>query len=315
MNETLDIITIGEGLIELSTSTSLKNGGCFDKYYGGDTLVSAISALRSGSSVGYITKVANDSFGEFLLDAWQAEGLDSSQVKLTKGQNGIYFVGNNHDNKENPREYRYYRQKTAASTLSVNDINFEYIKKAKLVYVTGFVQNLSLSVREAVTEIFKFAKENDILTAYDPNCQNCNTDNAEMLENFNLLSDYIDIMFIETKDSELLFETKSTDMLITKLSDLAIKMVVVKDKENGISIYDNNDTINVPALDFEMIDATGVSNAFNGAFLSRYLDGLSTQNAAKYACALCVLQVQNIGAVKSIPYKDKVEEYCGKIYE
>ncbi len=315
MNETLDIITIGEGLIELSTSTSLKNSSCFDKYYGGDTLVSAISALRSGSSVGYITKVANDSFGEYLLDAWQSEGLDSSQVKLTKGQNGVYFVGNNYDNKENPREYRYYRQKTAASTLSADDINFDYIKKAKSVYATGFVQSLSLNTKEAVSEVFKFAKQNDILTAYDPNCQKNISEKDEMLENFNLISDYIDIIFIESKDAELLFETKSTDMLITKLSDLAIKMVVVKDKENGITIYDNNDTTNVPALDFQMIDATGVSNAFNGAFLSRYLDGLSAQNAAKYACALCMLQMQNIGAVKSIPYKKEVEEYCGKIYE
>lgn len=310
MEENLDIITIGESLIELSAPGSLKSSTCFDKYYGGDTLVTAIAALRSGSRVGYITKVGNDSFGEYLLDAWQSEGLDASRVKLSTEQNGIYFVGNNN----HKREYRYYRQKTAASTLSVDDIDFEYIKRAKLVYATGFAQSLSLSAREAVSEVFKFAKENDILTAYDPNCQKCFKNKEEAFENFSLIREYIDIMFVETEDGMNLFDVESVNMLITKLADIAIKTVVVKDKENGVFVYDNNETINIPPLEYDMIDATGVSNAFNGAFLSRYLDGTPTVNAVKYADALCLLQMQNVGAVKSIPFKDKVEEYCEKIY-
>lgn len=310
MKEKLDIITIGESLIELSTSTSLRASECFNKNYGGDSLVTAIAALRSGADVGYITKVGDDTFGEYLLSAWQSEGLDSQCVKLSKGQNGIYFVG--HD--KNTREYQYYRQKTAASTLCVDDIDFDYIKKAKLIYTTGFVQSLSLSAKESVQEVFKFAKENGILTSYDPNCQKYNTGRDEALENFNLISDYIDILFIETKDGEQLFETTSVDMLITKLSDLGIKTVVIKDKETGITIYENNDTVNIPPILTEMIDATGVSNAFNGGFLSKYLNGANAINAGRFANALCLLQMQNVGAVKSIPYKRDVEEYCGKIY-
>lgn len=312
MEENLDIITIGESLIELSTSGSLKASSGFDKCYGGDTLVSAISALRSGSKVGYITKVANDSFGEYLLDVWQSEGLDSSQVRLSKGKNGIYFVGNNNGKKE----YQYYRQKTAASTISLDDINFDYIKKAKLIYTTGFVQSLSLSAREVVSEVFKFAKENDIIAAYDPNCQKYDMNKEEALENFNLISEYTDIVLIESKDGEILFDTQSIDMLITKLSDLAIGMVVVKDETTGISIYENNDTINIPPVEkYNMMDKTGVSNAFNGAFLSRFIDGMNAFSAGRYANALALLQMQNIGAVKSIPYKKEVEEYCRKIYE
>ena len=310
MEENLDIITIGESLIELSTPNSLKDSSCFDKYYGGDTLVTAIAALRSGSRVGYITKVGNDSFGEYLLDAWQSEGLDASRVKLSNEPNGIYFVGSNNQK----REYRYYRQKTAASTLSVDDIDFNYIKNTKLVYATGFAQSLSLSAREAVSEVFKFAKENDILTAYDPNCQKSCNNKDEALENFELIREYTDIMFIETGDGESMFDTTSIDMLITKLSDLAIKNVIVKDEEKGLFIYENNDTINIPPLEYEMKDATGVSNAFNGAYLSRILDGAPAYNAGRYANALCLLQMQNVGAVKSIPQRREVEEYCGKIY-
>ncbi|HIT55783.1 TPA: hypothetical protein IAA92_05940 [Candidatus Galligastranaerophilus intestinigallinarum] len=150
MYENLDIITIGESLIEFSTDKPLSCADTFTKYYGGDTLAVAVSALRSGSKVGYITKVKNDGFGEYLLDAWQSEGLDSGQVKFADFQNGIYFTGQ----KNNKVEMQFYRKKTAASTLCIDDIDFNYIKSANFIFATGFVQSLSLSCRETVREVF-----------------------------------------------------------------------------------------------------------------------------------------------------------------
>lgn len=310
MYDNLDIITIGESLIELSSSTSLMCSNSFNKYYGGDTLVSAIAALRLGSKVGYITKVGNDGFGEYLLDAWQSEGLDSSQVKLTQGQNGIYFLAES----DGKIETQYYRKKTAASTLCIDDINFEYIKSAKLVYATGFVQSLSLSTAEVIKEVFKFAKENDILVAYDPDTQGLDIAKDEILEAFNSISEYVDIMLLSTKDGTI-FDTNSPCNLITKLSDLAIQTIVIKDWQGKkLYIYENNDTIHIPFLECDIIDSTGATSAFNGAFLSELLKGQPAQNAAKFASAMGALQVQKVGAVKSIPQRDKTEEYYRQYY-
>ena len=107
MGEKLDIITIGESLIELSSNQSLAYAQTLDKYYGGDTLCTAIAASRLGSKAGYITRVGNDPFREYLMDSWQAEGLDISQVKLIDGFNGIYFVGHP---EYADKEFAYYRK-------------------------------------------------------------------------------------------------------------------------------------------------------------------------------------------------------------
>ena len=48
MGENLDIITIGEGLVELSSNKSLTYAQTLDKYYGGDTLCTAVAAQRLG---------------------------------------------------------------------------------------------------------------------------------------------------------------------------------------------------------------------------------------------------------------------------
>lgn len=93
MGEKLDLITIGESLIELSSDKSLAYADTLEKYYGGDTLCTAVAASRLGSKAGYITRVGNDPFREFLMDSWQSEGLDISQIKLIDGFNGVYFVG------------------------------------------------------------------------------------------------------------------------------------------------------------------------------------------------------------------------------
>ena len=66
MNEKLDIITIGESLIELSTSESLKTAESLNKFYGGDTLTTAIAALRLGSKVGFISRIGMDCFKDYL---------------------------------------------------------------------------------------------------------------------------------------------------------------------------------------------------------------------------------------------------------
>ena len=91
MEEKLDIITMGESLIELSSDTRLSCANCLYKYYGGDVLVSAITAQRLGAKVGFVTRVGNDAFKDFLMDSWQTEGLDISQVKVANEPNGFYF--------------------------------------------------------------------------------------------------------------------------------------------------------------------------------------------------------------------------------
>ena len=157
MTEKLDLITIGESLIEFSSNESLTFADCLQKYYGGDTLCTAIAALRLGSKVGFVTKVGMDPFKEYLLDSWQNEGLDISQVKLVNGYNGIYFIALPVDSE---KEFSHYRKKTAATYLNIDDIDAEYIKNSKIFYTTGITQSLSLNAKEAVHKAYKISKEN-----------------------------------------------------------------------------------------------------------------------------------------------------------
>ena len=312
MGENLDIITIGESLIELSSSVSLAYSQTLDKYYGGDTLCTAVAAQRLGSKTGYISRVANDPFREYLLDAWQSEGLDISQVKLIDGFNGIYFVGHPEDGE---KEFVYYRKKTAATKLSIDDISKDYILSADVIYATGVTQSLSLSAKEAVNKAFQIAAENNMTTAYDPNfdCRLWSIQDAK--DAFGEISDYLNIVFLNLEhDAVKLFEIDSPDKCIKYLWDKGIKIVVVKStKDRGYFVGFEGDMTFIKFQTDEIIDSTGSGDAFNGAFLHGMNSGMTPFEAAKLASVDAAIQCKGMGAIKSTPYKEQVyQAYYGQ---
>lgn len=305
MGERLDIITIGESLIELSSDMSLAYADSFNKYYGGDTLCTAVAAQRLGSKTGYITRVGNDPFKEFLLESWQLEGLDISQVKLIDGFNGIYFIGHPEDS---DKEFVYYRKKTAATKLSLEDISEEYILSADIIYTTGNTQSLSLNAREAVKRAFQIASEHDMCAAFDINYDSRLWSTEDAKDAFEEVYQYIDIIFLSLEhDSIRVFDIDSPDKCIKYFWDKGINKVVVKSaKDRGYFIGFEGDIVFVAFKTDEVVDSTGSGDAFNGAFLHGLNSGMTPIEAAKLAAIDAALQCNGMGAIKSTPYKDQV---------
>lgn len=312
MDEKLDIITLGEGLIELSSDISLSMTESLNKYYGGDTLAAAVAARRLGSKVGYITRVGCDYFKEFLMDSWQAEGLDISQVKLTDDYNGLYLLARP---KDGHKEFSYYRKKTAASKISIEDISEKYLENAKIFYTSGIAQTLSLSVKEAVKKAYTIAKQKGLTTAYDPNYTPLLTTPEEAKEAFDDVISDVDILFLSDKnDVAKLLEVDSNEKIIKYFWDMGVNTVVVKSShDRGYYTGYAGDIVFCEFFSAETVDTTCSGDAFNGGFLHAITSGFSPFEATKIASIVAGLQSQKIGAIKSIPTKEEVYEEYEKI--
>lgn len=307
MDEKLDIIAIGESLIELSSDEKLCCAECLHKFYGGDALATAVAALRAGSKVGFITRVGNDVFKDFLMDSWQSEGLDISQVKLTNEPNGIYFIARPHDSE---KELAYYRRKIAPSKLSIEDISEDYISNSKVLYSTGTTMSLSLSASEAVMKAFKIAKDKNITTAFDPNYSSRLTTPEDAREDFNSIIQYVDILFMNDKyDTTNILELDSAENIIKKLWDLGSSTVIIKSSQKGGYYigYSGNVYFN-KFYTCDVVDTTCTGDAFNGGYLHAITHGYTPVEAAKYASVIAGLQATGIGAIKSIPYSSMIKE-------
>ena len=307
MEQKIDIAVIGECLIELSANGSLADTSTLNKYFGGDTVTTAVAIARLGGDVTYLTKVGNDGFSEFILSSLQKENIDTSLIKTNDEQNGMYIVSHTLENKE----VLYYKRKTAATKLSIEDFSEENIKRLKMIYSTGVVQSLSASSRELIRESFKIAKEQDVLTAYDPNYTSCFMNSADTKELFEEIIDFTDIIFLSLKnDAVRLYEVESVDKIMNYMWDRGVKIVVIKSHiDNGYYTGYNGD---ISFTEFyntqKAIDTTASGDVFNGGFLYAFINGYSPADAAKFASVVSGLQTQNYGAIQAIPYKETVLE-------
>ena len=307
MEPKVDIAIIGECLIELSSNGTLADTSTLNKYFGGDTVTTAVAVARLGGKVTYVTKVGNDGFSEFILSSLRKENIDTSLIKANEEQNGMYIVSRTPEKKE----LLYYKRKTAATKLSIDDLNEECIKKLKLVYSTGVVQSLSASARELVHNSFKLAKENDVLTAYDPNYTSCFMNSTDTKEYFEEIVDYTDIIFLSLKnDAERLYDVESIDKVMNYFWDKGVKIVVVKSHiDNG---YYTGYRGEISFTEFyntsKAIDTTASGDVFNGGFLYALTNGYAPMEATKFAAVVSGLQTQNFGAIQAIPYIKNVLE-------
>ena len=307
MDAKVDIAIIGECVVELSSNGTLADTSTLNKFFGGDTVTTAVAVARVGGNVTYLTQVGNDGFSEFILSSLQKENIDTSLIKSNDEQNGMYIVSRTPEKKE----LLYYKRKTAATELSINDISEDYIKQLKLIYSTGVVQSLSASSRELVRESFRIAKENDVLTAYDPNYTSCFMNSTDTKEYFEEIVEFTDIIFLSLKnDAARLYEVDSIDKVVKYFWDKGVKIVVIKSHiDNG---YYTGYRGEISFTEFynsqKAIDTTASGDVFNGGFLYAITNGYAPSEATKFASVVSGLQTQNYGAIQAIPYKNAVLE-------
>src|SRR5690606_29925161 len=92
-----EIITVGEILVEVMATevgqkfneTGLFNG----PYPSGAPAIFIDQAAKCGSSTSIVSAVGNDGFGKINLERLQADGVDTSQIKVLNNQStGVAFV-------------------------------------------------------------------------------------------------------------------------------------------------------------------------------------------------------------------------------
>jgi len=304
MDKTLDVITIGECLLELSTNVYFENTDSFNLSFGGDIITFSAAAKRLGANVGVLSAIGNDYFKDVLLQKFNFFGFDISNIKISDEKNGLYLCGRN-----SKKEFVTYRRKTAGSSLSLDDFNEDYIKSTKAVYATGITQSLSIQANELVKKIFQTAKENDILTVYDPNYSSSLMtlyDTKEYLED---IIDYVDILFITLKPNvEPLYGLTTVEKIIEYFSNIGVKTIVVKSHiDNRYYVYNNG------TVDFctfynitQPICTIGFGDVFNGGFLACLLKGYSCLEATKIAAVQAGMFVERYGVMRNIPYKEEI---------
>ena len=192
-----EIVAIGECMIELFSDEPMGSADTFQRAYAGDTNNVLHMASRLGTSCGYVTRAADDAFGDFLLNAWRDNGIDTSAVRRVPGFTAVHFIsllpGGD-------REFIYYRKGSAASTMTPDDLDPDYIGAARVLHVGGIIQAVSPSCRATVLSAVQIAGEQGVTVSFDTNLRANMWSPSEAREALDEIVPHVDVLYISYPD-------------------------------------------------------------------------------------------------------------------
>lgn len=276
-----EVVTLGEAMVLFvpRDSGSLKYVSEFRKRYAGAESNFATGLKKLGHSTGWISKVGDDVFGEYIIKEISGEGVDTSRVVMDpKHPTGVMFK---QINEGEETTVMYYRKGSAASTLVPEDIDEDYIRSAKVVHITGITPALSEDCARATKHIVEVAKKDGVLVSFDPNIRLRLWSKEKARETLLPILKMSDIVLMGLDEAEILLGTRDVDSIIAQLRGFGAQAMAIKLGSKGAVVADRGDQIMSEPHPAKKVDPVGAGDAFDAGFLCGFLEGQSLETCGK----------------------------------
>jgi 2-dehydro-3-deoxygluconokinase / 2-dehydro-3-deoxygalactonokinase len=304
---------MGEIMVEFNAMTRgpLRDVQLFEKHAAGAEGNVAIGISRLGCSSGVISRVGNDEFGYFLLGALKAEGVDTSHVTVDSGSpTASFFIQRGHPIPDKSEAF-YYRKGSAASKLSLSDVDTAYIASSKLFHITGITPALSESARDATIEATKAAKRAHVMLSVDTNIRLKLWSEEEARSNLLPLCQSADIVFTSCPDSKIILDQDQPEEIAKLLHKEGVKTVVVKLGAKGAFASSAGEVVTQSAVQSYVEDPTGCGDSFAAAFLATQMKGWKLKDSMRAATATAALVISVRGDYENIPSMEALQTLLG----
>ncbi len=308
----MEVVTFGETMVLFNPETQgpLRYVGSFTKSIGGAESNVAIALARLGHKAGWFSKLGEDEFGRYIKSTIMGEEVDVSRVTTDPSRTtGILFK--ERFSTVDPNIF-YYRKGSAASHLSIEDLDMDYICSAKILHITGISLALSEEMREAVFYAVKEAKKCGVTISFDPNIRLKLWSKEDARKHIMEMAKLTDIIFPGKDEAKLLLGTEDPIEVCNQFLDLGVKIVALKLGKSGCYVKSNEEEGFVDGYTVDQpVDTVGAGDGYAAGFLSGYLEELTLIDCAKRANAVGAMATLVKGDMEGFPYKDQVEIFMG----
>ena len=307
----LDVVTMGEAMIafEAQDYGPLREVTLFQKWVGGAEDNFAIGLARLGFKCGWFSRLGNDEFGKEVFRTIKGEGIDVSRIIFDPGaQTGIFFV-----ERHAQGDFRcyFYRQSSAASRISPNDIDPNYIKQAKIVYLTGITPILSESARQATEKMFQVAIENSQTIVFDPNLRLRLCDITTARSTLIPMMQKSSYILPGEDELKLLMDCQELSTAIDKAHSLGISNLVVKTGEEGAILACGDErSMNIAGFTVKHpISSMGAGDCFGAGFVAGLLKEEPLGQCARWGNALGAFCLMASGPYQALPSFQELQAF------
>ena len=305
-----EVITMGETMVVFDSLTAgpLRYATTYISHTGGAETTVAVGVCRMGHSAGWISRLGNDEFGEQIKRTFRGEGVDVSRVQMDQARpTGIFFrqtAGNG--------EFQnfYYRKNSAASAMTPECLDEDYIASAKYFFVSGITPAISEDAARTTKKAMELARQNGVGVCFDPNLRLKMWGIDQARETLELLWPLTDIALPGVEEGELLFGTKDPDQIAQELFRRGVSTVIVTVGAQGAIGYHGNEKIVSPGFPVShVVDAFGAGDSFACGVLVGHLEQWPLEKTLRFANAIGAMVVSAPGNIEALPTFDAVQKF------
>ena len=320
-----DLILLGRVTIDFNPAYNkqikeefkpLKEVHMFEKFVGGSPANIAVGISRHGMKAGFLGKVSDDQFGDFVLEYFKEQGIDTSQIRrCKKGEKlGLTFT---EMLSEKESRILMYRNCAADLKLQTEEIDEEYVKNAKALLISGTALSESPS-REAAIKAAMLARKNGTRIIFDIDYRNYNWKNEDEIAIYtSIIAKEADIIMGSREEFDLMEK-----LILPGASDresaalwqgYQAKIVVIKHGMEGSSAYTNDrQEYTVKPFPVTARKGFGGGDGYGAGFLYGLFQGWDIRRCLEFGSAEASMMVRSNNCSDALPGTKEVEAFISE---
>ena len=291
----------------------LKKVHMFEMFVGGSPANIAIGVSKHGLKTGFIGKVSDDQFGDFVIDYFDNRGIDTSNISRCKdGEKlGLTFTEMLSPTESN---ILMYRNCIADLQLSVENINEDYIRNSKAILISGTALAQSPS-REAALKAVMLARKNQTGIIFDIDYRAYNWKNQDEISvYYSAVAKEADIIMGSREEFDLtekLIKPGMTDEESAALwHSFQAKLVVIKHGMKGSTAYTKEgEQFSVRPFPIKARKGFGGGDGYASGFLFGLFRGWELLDCLEFGSAEASMMVRSNNCSDSLPGEAEVRAF------
>ena len=315
----LDVLLLGRIAIDFNPvdyPKPLSQCGTFRKYVGGSPANIAVGLARLGVSTGFLAKVSNDAFGDFVLDYLKREGVDTSHIsRCQEGENlGLAFT---EIRSETESSLLMYRNGVADLKLRPEDVEEAYIAQSRFLLVSGTALSASPS-REAALKAMLLARKHGVKLVFDIDYRpQIWKSREEVSLYYGIAAAQADVLLGSREEFDLteallqpgMGDAESAAYWFTKSASL---LVIKHGKEGSVAYGKTGEAYRVKPFHVKLVKGFGGGDGYAAALLSGLLRGLPLSDCLELGSAEAAMLVAAHACSDCMPTLPELQAFANK---
>jgi len=308
------ICVVGEMLLEFlpaDENVLFQTFGPMYKSPSGAACIFACAAAALGARVQLLGRTGTDPFSRFVHEVISGYGVDTSRlIEDRERQIGLSFV----EEQAGARRFVYYRKNSAGSMLSAEDIDPAVVRQAEALYFPAMLLGLSPQMRSACLAALAVAREAGLITALDLNIrQELWPDRDDGL--LKKVISQLNLLTLNQNEAFLITGEMDAKAALSRLLSYGPLVVAITRGADGLIIGAEDELVEVSGLPVQVVDTVGAGDICAAGLLTGLLEGMSLEEAGRFANATAALKIGRMGAIgRGIPTRAEVQDFLARHY-